>query len=148
MNIGEACNRQIATVDKHMLAFAAAKTMIGFDEPMLVVTERHDERLVAIGIVTHRDLVAHFVASRGDPLQLTVGDIMRRQFPFVMETDDALGTIDWMRRTRTTAAVVHREDGAVLGVVTLDGLLGCLADGLSDDEAPEAETARAQPQLN
>jgi signal-transduction protein with cAMP-binding, CBS, and nucleotidyltransferase domain len=127
MNVGAACNRRIAMAEKSTSVFAAAKSMSAFDERMLVVTEKRNGALAAVGIVTDHELVAKVVALRADPLKLTVQDVMRRDHAFVMDTDGVPETIAWMRRNMLNEAIVHEKGGGVIGIVTLDGLADSLA---------------------
>jgi CBS domain-containing protein len=112
--------------------------MYAFDERMLVVTDRKEGRLFAVGMVTEREFMSRVVALRADPTKVTLQDIMRRDFAFVAETDPVLDTVRWMRRNRFREAVVLGETGGLIGIVTLEQLCSSMAEEFAASASPGA----------
>ena len=131
MTVGDICDRRVPTAAGTTTVLAAAKSMHGFDEHLLVVTEEREGKLVAIGIVTERELVA-VMAQEGVPCRLTLRDIMGPPPGFVTESDDVYDTALWMRRNRLRDIVVHDLAGKLLGIVSMDQLVESLADEVGE----------------
>lgn len=139
MTIGRVCNRRIAMASRAVSVLDAAKSMEAFDERVLVVTDRKaNGSLQAVGIVTDREITA-FIARGGDPQSHCLQDIMRTGIGFVTETDDLFETVRWMHQNQLREAIVHGDNGALAGIVTVDQLCGAIAGEVSADlvQAPE-----------
>lgn len=138
MTIGAICDRRIATASRATSVFVAAKSMCAFDERVLVVTDRKDGRLSAVGIVTEHEFVSRIAALRADPAALTLQDIMRHDIAFVGEADSLHDTVRWMRRNRFREAVVLGEAGGLIGIVTLEQLCASMAEESAASVSPGA----------
>ena len=150
MTIGRVCNRRIAMADRTASILDAAKSMEAFGERVLVVTDRNaDGSLQAVGVVTDREITA-FVARGGDPRRDSLQDIMRTGIGFVTEADDLFETVRWMHQNQLREAIVHCENGALAGIVTLDQLCGAIAGDISADVvcAPEGNAGGDRARLH
>jgi signal-transduction protein with cAMP-binding, CBS, and nucleotidyltransferase domain len=132
MRIGDVCDRRIPIAAAGTTVLAAAKSMHGFGEHMLVVTEEREGKVVAVGIVTERDLVG-VIALEGAPNRLTLRDVMGPPPAFVVESDNVFETVCWMRRNHLRDVVVHDQAGRLLGTVSIDQLVEGLAGELGED---------------
>lgn len=85
-----------------------------------------------IGILTDRDIVTEVIGAGVDPKSLTVGDVMTEQPVTVGETSPRSTAVAEMRRigVRRLPVVGHR--GQLVGVVSLDDVIGALARELQD----------------
>ena len=126
MKTGEACKRNVVVVKRHTAIPAAAKLMRHEHVGCLVVVDDLDER-VPVGIVTDRDIVVGVVAAELDPSTMKVGEIMSERPVTVTEDDDSLDTLRMMRLKGVRRVPVVSPAGLLVGIVTLDDLLGVLA---------------------
>ena len=146
MSVGEICDRRIPTAPADTTALEAARSMHGFRDHVLVVTDERDGRRVAVGMVTEYDLLG-VMAQGADPALVPVREIMAPFPAFVSEADDVLDTLCWMRRNHLRDVIVHGRGGAILGTVSLDQLADTVADELVEvaEAAPSALPAACNP---
>jgi signal-transduction protein with cAMP-binding, CBS, and nucleotidyltransferase domain len=126
LTVGEICERRIPTAPASTTVLAAAKSMNAFGDRLVVVTDRLDGRLRALGVVTERELAA-VIAREGDPSRLTLAEVMHTHPGFVTESDGILETALWMRHNFLREVIVHDGQGALLGIVGMDRLIESLA---------------------
>jgi CBS domain-containing protein len=86
---------------------------------------------VAVGIVTDRDLVVKVLAGERDPLATTAGEIMGGELITAGERNTVHEVAELMRFKGVRRVPVVDEDGALLGIVTLDDLLTVIGEELS-----------------
>jgi CBS domain-containing protein len=131
MPVGEICNRDVIIVRREDTIFAAAKLMrqnhVG---DVVVVDERGGSRL-PVGIVTDRDLVVEIMATELDQKVITVGDIMIEELVAVKESLGVFEAIQYMRAKAVRRLPVVDEQGALVGILTLDDLLQLLSEELA-----------------
>ncbi|HYV37399.1 MAG TPA: CBS domain-containing protein [Gemmataceae bacterium] len=111
--------------------------------------ERHNVGAIVVvengrpaGIVTDRDLALQVVA-RGVSPQKAVRDIMTAPVKTVEQSEGVFDTTRTMMDAKVRRLPVVGEDDRVVGIVTLDDLLGVLSQELSHLIAgikPEMET--------
>ncbi len=126
MKTGEACKRNVVVAKRHMSVPAAAKLMRQAHVGCLVVVDDLDER-IPVGIVTDRDIVVGVVAADVEAGTMRVGEIMSERPFTVTEDDDSLESLRLMRLHGVRRMPVVSAAGALVGIVTLDDLLGLLA---------------------
>lgn len=76
--------------------------------------------------------------------QLSVRDLLSRDFVGVSESDSVLGAIELMRADGETGAVVLHGSESV-GVLSAGDILDCIADGNDLAETPVSEVMRREP---
>lgn len=130
MPIGEICNREVVMLEINHTVLSAAKLMRKHHVGDLLVVKKSNGSCIPISIVTDRDLVIEVMAPEIDPSVLTVGDIMPRSLATVKENTGVFETIQHMRIKGVRRMPVVDEDGNLVGLVTLDDLLGLLAEEL------------------
>jgi len=87
---------------------------------------------VPIGVLTDRDIVVGVVAKQTDPKALRVGDLMTRQ-PVVVDESASLGQAPGeMRRIGIRRIPVVGHNSLLVGVLSLDDILGALSEDLLD----------------
>jgi CBS domain-containing protein len=148
MAIGDICKHAVIVVEAEHSVRVAAALMRDHHVGTLVVV-RNNGTCRPIGIVTDRDIVIGVVAVGLDPEVLTVGDIMGQRFFTAPEDQGVLETVRQMRREGIRRLPIVDRDGALIGIVTLDDLLGLLAGELGElagllarEQAIEEKTRR------
>lgn len=131
MSAGELCNRKVAIAEKTLSVADAARLMRRLHVGDLVVIEERDGRRQPVGIVTDRDIVVEVVAASMDPEALTIGDVMGPELATVRENEDLFETLRYMRDKGVRRMPVVDQAGGLVGILTLDDLLGLLAEEMT-----------------
>src|SRR5262245_41575359 len=147
-NIRELCTREVVVAARDTTVAAAAKLMRHHHVGTIVVCDQpNGGRRLPVGIVTDRDIVIEVVAPELDAKVITVGDIMVQGLITARETEGVLQALEIMRFKGVRRLPIVREDGHLVGIVSIDDLLGVLAEELSDiakivtrEQAQEAST--------
>ncbi len=143
LDAGAICTRLVTVAERAMPVNEAAQLMRAHHVGCLVVTDETAAGRVPAGIITDRDVVTAVVAKNVDPRALRVEDVMSAEL--VVVPDDA-SVIDLLRTMRTKGLrrlPVVDAKGLLVGLVTLDDLLGLIAEELRATVAAiEAEQTR------
>ena len=132
-NIGDFCNREVVVTTPEMTVTEAAQLMRQHHVGTIVVCEQmNGGRRIPVGILTDRDIVVEVVAPELRSDTITVGDIMAPELITVRELDDVVQTLEVMRARAVRRIPVVGEDGQLVGIVSIDDLLGVLAEELTD----------------
>jgi CBS domain-containing protein len=94
----------------------------------LVVVEQGPRGRVVVGMLTDRDIVTALVAKEVDPTLVRVGDVMSRDPLTAREADTVLDVLGAMRRRGVRRVPVVGSQGELIGILSLDDLLGVLAE--------------------
>ena len=134
MNVGDICARNVVTVLEHDELTTAARMMreqhVGY--LVVVIQKVGATGLLPIGVLTDRDIVVGVVAQSTDPRSLRVGDLMTRQ-PVVVEEDATLNkALKEMRRIGVRRLPVVGRGGTLVGVLSLDDVVGAMSEELLD----------------
>jgi CBS domain-containing protein len=141
MKVGEICARNVVTVRETDELTSAARLMrerhVGYlivvapiiDELSLMVDE---PAVKPVGVVTDRDIVVAVVARETDPRSLRVGDVMSREPVVVNDESSLAAALRDMRRIGVRRVPVVGSGGGLVGVLSLDDILGCLSEELLD----------------
>ncbi len=132
MTIGDICNRDVAVAERETTAQAAAKLMRHYHVGSLVVVDRNEGRRVPVGIVTDRDLIMEVYALDLDANVIAIGDIVGQRLITVPDSCSILKTVQTMRMEGVRRVPVVDDEGTLVGIVTLDDLIGRLAKELKD----------------
>jgi CBS domain-containing protein len=119
--------RDVETVGVESTLTECAQKMRHTHVGCLVVAEPMGTALKPLGIVTDRDIVIEAVAPGLDPSTLTAGDVMSRPLSTVRDTDDVLDALAHMREQGVRRLPVLDADGALCGLVSVQDILGALA---------------------
>lgn len=149
-SIGEICNRDVVAVTRETTAAAAAQLMRQHHIGALVVCEQmNGKHRMPVGIVTDRDIVVEVVAPELRADTITVGDIMREELVTMRESEGVVPTLEVMRFKGVRRLPIVGADGQLVGIVSVDDLLGVLAEELGDiaklvarEQAQESATRR------
>ncbi len=132
MPVGEICSREVVIAERGLSVVEGARLMRTHHVGDLVVVEAQGGRTVPVGIVTDRDVVVEVVAAGVNPEALTVGDIMAAGVATVRESEGLYETLRYMRDKGVRRMPVVDREGALVGILTLDDLLGLLAEEMTE----------------
>lgn len=128
MSVGRICTREVDVAKAgdtvHQLATRMLQRWVG----SLVVV--NDER-EPIGLVTDRDLVTRVIASELDPKKTPVEEVMTKGPRTVQEDEPIESVVSLMRSGGFRRIPVVSSENKLVGLVTLDDVLGLLADEFS-----------------
>ena len=143
MRCGHVCTKDVQLAPLRAPARDAAQLMARWNVGTLVVI---DETERPIGLVTDRDLVLRVLATGEDPDEVPVETLMTR-FPTTIGYGDSVEVaLEVMRTEHIRRLPVVREDGSLVGILTLDDVMSVLVDELSAvQEVVEASSPRARP---
>lgn len=131
MPVGELCNRDVVILRREDTILAAAKLMRQHHVGDVVVADDSGGFRRPIGIITDRDVVIEIMATELDQRVITVGDIMTGGLVTVKESLGVFEAIQYMRTKAVRRLPVVDEQGALVGILTLDDLLQLLSEELA-----------------
>jgi len=132
MPVGEICNREVVIAEKSLTVSEAARLMREHHVGDLVVVDQREGRRQPVGIVTDRDIVVEVVAAGVNPEALKVGDIMGPDMATVRESEGLFEALRYMRDKGVRRMPVVDGTGGLVGILTLDDLLGLLAEEMTE----------------
>ena len=139
MSVGRICLRDVDLGQRDESACEAARRMQERGVGTLLVL---DEARTPVGLVTDRDLALRVVALGRDPRRVTVREVMTEHLKTVNEGASIESALSLMRSAAVRRLPVVDDDGRLVGILSLDDILGLLAEefvsirGLLDREAP------------
>jgi len=149
MPVSDICVRDVAIAERSTTVLEAAHRMRTHHVGNLVVVERHNGRVVPVGIITDRDIVLSVVAMRLDTSIFTVGDMVMQKVATCREDLGVFECIQQMRAKGIRRMPVVDSDGALVGIVSVDDFLKLLAVEMNElgkllerEQAREVETRR------
>lgn len=131
MSIQSLCTHAVVTIGPQEDLCGAARLMREKHVGYLVVVEpsRHGGS-APLGVITDRDIVVAVVAQEVNPRTLAVADVMTRQ-PLVLERDLTVeAALAQLRKRGVRRAPVVAANGGLIGVLSIDDVLGHLASQL------------------
>lgn len=132
MTLKTICNREVLIAQQYDTVVEAAKLMRDYHVGDIVIIEERNGLRYPVGIVTDRDIVIELIAKEVDVNSVTLGDVMYRNIILGKENDDVNDTIKTMRQKGIRRLPVVADNGALVGIVTLDDLIDLLAEQLQD----------------
>lgn len=132
MTIGDICNRDVVVAERETTAQAAAKLMRHYHVGSLVVVDHQEGKRLPVGVVTDRDLVIEIHALDLDASVIAVGDILSEKLITVPESFGVMETVQRMRMEGVRRVPVVDREGDLVGIVTLDDVIGRLAKELTE----------------
>lgn len=132
MFVGKLCSRVVTVVRREESIMAAARLMRQQHVGNVVVVEVEGDAQRPVGILTDRDIVVELVAKELDLKVVTVGDAMSCDLLTLPEDMDLLEAVGEMRSHAVRRAPVVNARGMLVGIVSIDDVLGVLAELLKD----------------
>lgn len=130
MNIGEICNRSVVFATEEMSLKEAAALMRNEHVGSLVIVREAELGRIVTGMLTDRDIAVVAMAREFDPQTLKVADIMSADPVTAREEDSVNDVLAAMRDHGIRRVPVTTDQGALIGIVTLDDLLEVVAEEL------------------
>lgn len=131
LTTGEICTRSVTIAFRTTSVDGAARLMRDNHVGCLVVVDEVDGRRIVVGVLTDRDIVTAVVAPGIDAATLTVDDVMTTDLVTAREDDSLIDLMRNMRRKGVRRVPVVGGQDELIGVVTLDDVLGVLSEELS-----------------
>ena len=132
MSVGQYCNRHVVTTERGTGIHEIARIMRHRHVGTVVVVERRNDKEYPVGIITDRDLVVEVMGQGLSPETLTVADVMTSNLVTAHEEDNFWRALDRLSAKGVRRLPVIDNDGALIGILTVDDVLTALAVGLSD----------------
>lgn len=132
MNAFALCTREVATCGPQTSIVEAAASMRALHAGDLVVVREEAGVRVPVGVLTDRDIVLAVVSQDTSPAKLYAGDVMSAPAVLANGNDDFWLLVRRMRLHGVRRLPVVGEDGALVGIVTLDDLLHAAANLLDE----------------
>ena len=143
LDAGTLSTRAVTVAERGMPINEAAQLMRGHHVGCLVVVAETAAGRVPVGVLTDRDIVTAVVARDVDARTLRVEDVMSADPVVVREDASVIDLLRTMRAKGLRRLPVVGAAGVLAGLVTLDDLLGVIAEELRATVAAiEAEQAR------
>jgi CBS domain-containing protein len=130
MNAMQARNlvqRQPETMSARHTCAEAARRMRDEHVGSIVITDGRRP----CGVVTDRDLAVRVIAAGLDPEQTLVGEVMTAPAIYLSETADVSQMLETMQKLEVSRLPVIDDDGAAVGVVSVDDVVRELARELA-----------------
>ncbi len=141
MRIGDICTSDVVCCAPDTTALEAARLMrsrhVG---DVVVVTDVEKER-VPVGVVTDRDLAIEVLGNGREAAIMPLSSLVRSPVVIAADYEDVHAALERMRAHGVRRMPVVDDRGALVGIVTLDDLLGAL---LADMHALLETTGKAQ----
>lgn len=131
LTTGEICTRSVTIAFRTTSVDGAARLMRDNHVGCLVVVDEVDGRRIVVGVLTDRDIVTAVVAPGIDATTLTVDDVMTTDLVTAREDDSLIDLMRSMRRKGVRRVPVVGGQDELIGVVSLDDVLGVLSEELS-----------------
>lgn len=131
MSIGEFCTKNVVVAEKDVGIVELAQLMRKYHVGDVVIVEKVVDRMLPLGIVTDRDIVVEVVAAEVDLEAITAGDLMSIELITGKQKDGLWDTLQLMLSQGIRRLPVVSDGGFLEGILTVDGLIGLLADELA-----------------
>jgi CBS domain-containing protein len=152
MKLGEIATGDVISLSRAAALIEAAQLMCERGVGAVVVVESPADRPIPVGMITDRDIVRAQLERVADLSRLRIADVMSRD-PLVLAAGDSIeNALAHLRARGVRRAPVIDSSGALVGVVSTDDVLGCLArqlleisslvTGQHERTAPDACRAR------
>jgi len=132
MNVSELSNPFVVVAQRATTLTDAARLMREHHVGSVVVVDESGQGRVPVGILTDRDIVVSAVAREVDPRTVTVGEVMTTDLATTRAEGSAIEAVRLMQRRGIRRLPVVSTTGMLAGIVTIDDLLGSIAEQLSD----------------
>lgn len=133
MKLADFCSRRVVTEEATASLRSASLTMRNAHVGALVVVERKGGVTRPVGILTDRDIVVAVIAVAGArPEDIRVCDAMSTPLAVARADEGVFEAVATMRDKAVRRLPVIDVDGGLLGMVTLDDLLGVISTELAN----------------
>lgn len=141
MRISEICTSDVVCCGPDTTALEAARLMRARHVGDVVVVSDVQKERVPLGVVTDRDLAVEVLGNGREAAIMPLSGLVRAPVVIAADYEDVHAALERMRAHGVRRMPVVDDRGALVGIVTLDDLLGAL---LADMHALLEKTGRAQ----
>lgn len=141
MRIGEICTSEVVCCRPDATALEAARLMRSRHVGDVVVVSDVEREPVPVGVVTDHDLAVEVLGNGREAAIMPLAALVRAPVVIAADYEDVHAALERMRAHGVRRMPVVDERGALVGIVTLDDILGAL---LSDMHALLETTGKAQ----
>lgn len=127
---GEICSRIVTVVNRDTPVVEVARLMREHHVGCVVVVDDAPAGRLVCGMLTDRDIVTAVIAPGVDPATLQAEDVMSADVVVAGERDSVTDLVRTMRRRGLRRLPVTTPQRVLVGLVTLDDVLGLLAEQL------------------
>jgi CBS domain-containing protein len=131
MLLKDACTPDVVCCSGATSALEAARIMRHKHVGDLVVVDDPDDGRIPLGIVTDRDIVVEVLGQGLDPSAINLASLMHTPVVIAHESEDTSSLVERMRAHGVRRVPVVNQNGALVGIVTLDDLLKILVAAIS-----------------
>lgn len=130
-DVGSLCTREVVTATPDTPLLDVASLMRTHHVGDVVIVEQRGHRSHPIGIVTDRDIVLGGVVDAADRLRdLVAQDLITHELVTIREDDNIDLALDVMQDNGVRRVPVVDDDGALVGILSIDDLIECLGERL------------------
>ena len=141
MRISDICTSDVVCCAPNTTALEAARLMRSRHVGDVVVVSDVQKERVPLGVVTDRDLAVEVLGNGREAAIMPLSSLVRAPVVIAADYEDVHAALERMRAHGVRRMPVVDDRGALVGIVTLDDLLGAL---LADMHALLEKTGRAQ----
>ena len=132
---------EMATINVDLAPEEIVRTMLATPHTRLPLWRDHPENIV--GTLRSKDVLRTLQAAGGDATKIDIAAIMTPPW-FVPDTTPVAEQLKAFRRRKTRFALVVDEYGQVMGLVTLDDIIGQIVGDISDEHDVDIPGVRTQ----
>lgn len=145
MKLKSVCTLDVACCTGTATISEAARLMRQHHTGDLVVVDDTDGDRIPVGIITDRDIVVEVLGKGLDPAKTAVAGVMSTQLVVADCCEDVSEAVERMRVHGVRRIPVTGDNGALMGIFTLDDLLKLNSDQV---DAPVAIVTKEQTREN
>jgi CBS domain-containing protein len=123
MLLKDVCTTGVVVCGAHISALEAARLMRHSHVGDLVVVDDPKDERTPLGVITDRDLVVEVLGNGLDPAKTTVGSLLHTPVVIAQESEDTGQVIERMRAHGVRRVPVVDQNGAAVGIITLDDVM-------------------------
>jgi CBS domain-containing protein len=132
MTAGEYCNREVIITNADTPIVDAAKLMRAHHVGTIMVTQKDNENIIPIGILTDRDIVIEVIAQDVPLDSVLVKDVMSRDIITVTEEVTLLDSLELMKTKGVRRLPVVNQEGSLEGILSADDTIELLSEAMND----------------
>lgn len=131
MRVADICNRDVVTLAAEASLREAARAMREHHVGDVVIVDARGPEQKPLGILTDRDIVVEVLARNVDLDSVAIGDTMSFELLSICDDQSIDEAIELMRSKAVRRAPVVDVKGALVGIVSVDDLIGLVARNLA-----------------
>jgi CBS domain-containing protein len=130
MRVSEICTAEVVCCGPRTTALEAARLMRQKQVGDVVIVSDPERERVPLGVVTDRDLATEVLGNGRDAAIMPLASLARTPVVIAAQSEDVHEVLERMRVHGVRRVPVVDGRGALVGIVTVDDLLGALFEDL------------------